>query len=137
MIRVTLPPHLRKLAQVEGEVTLNVEGPVTQRSVLDALETSYPMLRGTIRDHVTQKRRAFVRFFACGEDLSHEPPDAPLPDAPPAPGISLLSYAGSVFLTVNTDRAAVPDTETLVEALDESMRELLTTANTNTSATVR
>jgi len=81
MIRVTLPPHLRKLAQVEGEVMLNVEGPVTQRSVLDALEAGYPMLRGTIRDHVTQKRRAFVRFFACSEDLSHEPPDAPLPDA--------------------------------------------------------
>ena len=81
MIRVMLPPHLRKLAQVEGEVMLNVEGPVTQRSVLDALEASYPMLRGTIRDHVTQKRRAFVRFFACSEDLSHEPPDAPLPDA--------------------------------------------------------
>ena len=81
MIRVTLPPHLRKLAQVEGEVMLNVEGPVTQRSVLDALEASHPMLRGTIRDHVTQKRRAFVRFFACSEDLSHEPPDAPLPDA--------------------------------------------------------
>jgi sulfur-carrier protein len=81
MIRVTLPPHLRKLAQVEGEVMLNVEGPVTQRSVLDALEATYPMLRGTIRDHLTQKRRAFVRFFACSEDLSHEPPDAPLPDA--------------------------------------------------------
>jgi len=81
MIRVTLPPHLRKLAQVEGEVMLNVEGPVTQRSVLDALEASYPMLRGTIRDHLTQKRRAFVRFFACSEDLSHAPPDAPLPDA--------------------------------------------------------
>ncbi|ERR1700757_2921889 len=81
MIRVTLPAHLRKLAQVEGEVMLNVDGPVTQRSVLDALEVSYPMLRGTIRDHVTQKRRAFVRFFACGEDLSHEPAEAPLPDA--------------------------------------------------------
>jgi sulfur-carrier protein len=81
MIRVTLPAHLRKLAQVEGEVMLNVDGPVTQRSVLDALEASYPMLRGTIRDHVTQKRRAFVRFFACGEDLSHEPAEAPLPDA--------------------------------------------------------
>ena len=81
MIRVTLPPHLRKLAQVDGEVKLDVEGPVTQRSVLDALEARYPMLRGTIRDHVTQQRRAFVRFFACGEDLSHEPPDAPLPDA--------------------------------------------------------
>ena len=81
MIRVTLPAHLRKLAQVEGEVMLNVDGPVTQRSVLDALEVSYPMLRGTIRDHVTKRRRAFVRFFACGEDLSHEPAEAPLPDA--------------------------------------------------------
>ena len=81
MIRVTLPPHLRKLAQVDGEVKLDVEGQITQRSVLDALEARYPMLRGTVRDHVTQKRRAFVRFFACGQDLSHEPPDAPLPDA--------------------------------------------------------
>ena len=81
MIRVTLPPHLRKLAQVDGEVKLDVEGQVTQRSVLDALEARYPMLRGTIRDHVTQQRRAFVRFFACGEDLSHESPDAPLPQA--------------------------------------------------------
>ena len=81
MIRVTLPPHLRKLAQVDGEVKLDVDGQVTQRSVLDALEARYPMLRGTIRDHVTQRRRAFVRFFACGEDLSHESPDAPLPDA--------------------------------------------------------
>jgi len=81
MIRVTLPPHLRKLAQIDGEVNLDVEGQVTQRSVLDALEVRYPMLRGTIRDHVTLRRRAFVRFFACGEDLSHEPPDAPLPDA--------------------------------------------------------
>jgi sulfur-carrier protein len=81
MIRVTLPPHLRKLARVEGEVKLAVDGEVTQRSVLDALEAAYPMLRGTIRDHVTQKRRAFVRFFACGEDLSHEPADAPLPEA--------------------------------------------------------
>jgi molybdopterin converting factor small subunit len=81
MIRVTLPAHLRKLAQVDGEVKLDVEGRVTQRSILDALEARYPMLCGTIRDHVTQKRRAFVRFFACGEDLSHEPPDAPLPEA--------------------------------------------------------
>jgi sulfur-carrier protein len=81
MIRVVLPAHLRKLAKVDGEVKLDVEGQVTQRSVLDALEARYPMLRGTIRDHVTQRRRAFVRFFACGEDLSHEPPDAPLPDA--------------------------------------------------------
>jgi sulfur-carrier protein len=81
MIRVTLPAHLRKLAHVDGEVKLDVEGQVTQRSVIDALETRYPMLQGTIRDHVTQKRRAFVRFFACGEDLSHEPSDVPLPDA--------------------------------------------------------
>ena len=81
MIRVTLPPHLRKLAQIDGEVNLDVKGQVTQCSVLDALEVRYPMLRGTIRDHVTLRRRAFVRFFACGEDLSHEPPDAPLPDA--------------------------------------------------------
>jgi sulfur-carrier protein len=81
MIRVVLPAHLRTLAQVNGEVKLTVEGPVTQRSVLDALEACYPMLRGTIRDHVTQQRRPFLRFFACMEDLSHEPPDAPLPDA--------------------------------------------------------
>jgi molybdopterin synthase sulfur carrier subunit len=81
MIRVILPAHLRTLARVDGEVKLEVEGQVTQRSVLDALETRYPMLRGTIRDHVTQQRRAFVRFFACEEDLSHESPDAPLPDA--------------------------------------------------------
>jgi sulfur-carrier protein len=81
MIRVVLPAHLRTLARVEGEVTLDVEGPVTQRSVLDALEARYPMLRGTIRDHVTQRRRPFVRFFACEQDLSHEPQDALLPDA--------------------------------------------------------
>jgi sulfur-carrier protein len=81
MIRVTLPAHLRKLARVQGEVKLAVEGQITQRSVIDALEDRYPMLRGTIRDHATQQRRAFVRFFACGEDLSHEAPDAPLPDA--------------------------------------------------------
>jgi hypothetical protein len=76
-----LPAHLRTLAHVDGEVKLDVEGQATQRSVLDALEACYPMLRGTIRDHVTQRRRAFVRFFACEQDLSHEPPDAPLPDA--------------------------------------------------------
>src|SRR6185437_10155135 len=81
MIRVELPAHLRTLARVEGEVTLDVEGPATQRSVLDALEARYPMLRGTLRDHVTQQRRPFVRFFACEEDFSHESPDAPLPDA--------------------------------------------------------
>src|SRR5215470_9147509 len=81
MIRVVLPAHLRTLAHVQGEVKLTVEGPVTQRSVLDALESAYPMLRGTVRDHVTQQRRPFVRFFACEEDLSHDSPDAPLPDA--------------------------------------------------------
>ena len=81
MIRVVLPAHLRTLAHVDGEVALEVEGPATQRSVLDALEACYPMLRGTIRDHVTQKRRAFLRFFACEEDLSNEAPDDPLPDA--------------------------------------------------------
>ena len=81
MIRVVLPTHLRTLARVDAEVQLDVEGPVTQRAVLDALEARYPMLRGTIRDHVTQQRRAFVRFFACEQDLSHVPPDAPLPDA--------------------------------------------------------
>src|SRR3981189_2171103 len=80
MIRVELPAHLRTLAGVNGEVTLEVEGQATQRSVLDALEARYPMLRGAIRDHVTQVRRPFLRFFACQEDFSHESPDAPLPD---------------------------------------------------------
>ena len=80
MIRVVLPAHLRTLAHVGAEVQLDVAGQATQRSVLDALEARYPVLRGTIRDHVTQERRAFVRFFACEQDLSHEPPDAPLPD---------------------------------------------------------
>ena len=81
MIRVVLPAHLRKLARVDGEVTLDVAGPATQRSVLDALEVRYPALRGTIRDQVTHQRRAFLRFFACEQDLTHEPPDAALPDA--------------------------------------------------------
>ena len=81
MIRVVLPAHLRTLARVDSEVQLEVEGPVTQHSVLDALEARYPMLRGTIRDHVTLKRRPFVRFFACEQDLSHESPDAFLPAA--------------------------------------------------------
>ena len=81
MIRVVLPAHLRTLARVEGDVEIEVEGNVTQRSVLDALEARFPMLRGTIRDQVTQERRPFLRFFACSEDLSHEPPDTPLPDA--------------------------------------------------------
>ena len=81
MIRVVMPAHLRTLAKVEGEVRLDVEGPVTQRAVMDALEARYPMLRGTIRDQVTFQRRAFLRIFACEEDLSFEPPDAPLPEA--------------------------------------------------------
>jgi molybdopterin converting factor small subunit len=81
MIRVELPAHLRTLAGVDGEVKLEVESPATQRTLLDALEARYPVLRGTIRDHVTQQRRPFVRFFACAEDLSHESPDAPLPEA--------------------------------------------------------
>ena len=81
MIRVIIPQHLRTLAHVGSEVELELDGPVTLRSVLDALEARYPMLRGTIRDQVTQQRRPFLRFFACEEDLSHEPPDAPLPDA--------------------------------------------------------
>jgi sulfur-carrier protein len=81
MVRVTLPQHLRTLAHVGSEVELQVDGTITQRSVLDALEARYPMLRGTIRDHVTQQRRAFLRFFACEGDLSHESPDAPLPEA--------------------------------------------------------
>ncbi len=81
MIRVILPAHLRTLARLDGEVALPVEGPVTRRAVLDALEARYPMLRGTICDQVTQQRRPFVRFFACQRDLSHESPDAPLPEA--------------------------------------------------------
>ena len=81
MIRVVLPPHLRTLARVDGDVELDVNAIATQRSILDELETRYPMLRGTMRDHVTQLRRPLVRFFACGEDLSHESPDAPLPEA--------------------------------------------------------
>src|SRR5262245_18845023 len=80
MIRVVLPAHLRTLAKVKGEVQLEIEGEITQRSILNALEARYPMLQGTIRDHVTQRRRAFLRFFACEQDLSHESPDAPLPD---------------------------------------------------------
>jgi len=80
MIRVVLPAHLRNLAKVGDEIILDVQGPVTQRSVLDALETSFPTLRGTVRDYATQQRRPFIRFFGCSEDLSHEPPDLPLPD---------------------------------------------------------
>jgi sulfur-carrier protein len=81
MIRVELPFHLRNLANTDREVKLHVEGPVTQRAILDALEASYPMLRGTVRDHATQRRRPFLRFFACEQDLSHEGPDDPLPEA--------------------------------------------------------
>ena len=81
MIRVVLPYHLRNLARVTGEVQLSLTGPVTIGAVLDAIESTYPMLRGTIRDHATRERRSFIRFFACGEDWSHESPDAPLPDA--------------------------------------------------------
>jgi len=81
VIRVVLPPHLRTLAHVRDEVQLAIAGPVTRAAILDALEAQYPMLRGTIRDHVTLQRRAFLRFFACERDLTHDPPDAPLPDA--------------------------------------------------------
>ncbi len=95
MIRVMLPAHLRALTRIKGEVELEVAGPATQRSVLDALETRYPMLRGTIRDHVTQERRQFIRFFACEEDLSHAAPDAPLPDAV-ATGAEPLMIVGAI-----------------------------------------
>ena len=95
MIRIELPAHLRTLARVSGEVTLDVVGLPTQRSVLDAIEARYPMLRGTIRDHVTQQRRPFVRFFACEEDLSHDSPDAPLPDAV-ARGVEAFLIVGAM-----------------------------------------
>jgi molybdopterin synthase sulfur carrier subunit len=95
MIRVELPAHLRTLARVGSEVSIDVEGPVTQRSVLDALEAAYPVLRGTIRDHGTLKRRAFLRFFACEQDLSHEPPDATLP-APVASGVEPFLIVGAM-----------------------------------------
>jgi hypothetical protein len=95
MIRIILPQHLRTLAQVGAEVKLVVEGRATQRSVLDALEARYPVLRGTIRDHVTQQRRPMLRFFACEEDLSHEPPDDPLPEAV-ASGAEPLFIVGAI-----------------------------------------
>jgi sulfur-carrier protein len=95
MIRVVLPQHLRTLARVGDEVEVRVEGPATQRSVLDALEASYPVLRGTIRGHTTHRRRPFVRFFACEQDLSHEPPDAPLPE-PVAKGVEPLLVVGAM-----------------------------------------
>jgi len=95
MIRVALPAHLRTLAHVSGEVRLELHGPVTQRSILDALEAQYPMLRGTIRDHVTYQRRPFLRFFACAEDYSHASPDAPLP-APIADGTEPFLIVGAI-----------------------------------------
>ena len=95
MIRVVLPAHLRTLAHVDGEVELHLEGPATQRSVLDALEARYPMLRGTIRDQLTQQRRPFVRFFACEQDLSHEAPDTPLPEAV-ATGVEPFFVIGAI-----------------------------------------
>jgi len=95
MIRIVLPAHLRTLAGAGGEVGIEVHAPATQRSVLDALEARYPMLRGTIRDHLTGKRRPFVRFFACGEDLSHESPDAPLPEAVVS-GVEPLLLVGAI-----------------------------------------
>ena len=95
MIRVTLPAHLRTLAHVGGEVKLEIIGPVTQRSILDALEAQYPMLRGTIRDHVTLKRRPLVRFYACESDLSFEPPDAPVPE-PVATGAEPYWIVGAI-----------------------------------------
>jgi sulfur-carrier protein len=95
MIQVVLPAHLRTLARVEGEVAVDVSGQATQRSVLDALEAQYPVLRGTIRDHVTLERRPFLRFFACQEDLSHESPDAPLPD-PVARGTEPFMIIGAI-----------------------------------------
>ena len=95
MIRVALPTHLRTLAGVTDDVTLEVAAPVTQRAVLDALEARFPTLRGTMRDHVTKKRRAFVRFFACSEDLSHESPDAPLPEAV-ASGAETFCVVGAI-----------------------------------------
>jgi molybdopterin synthase sulfur carrier subunit len=95
MIRVELPFHLRTLARVDREVTVNVEGPVTLRAVLDAVEEQYPVLRGTIRDHVTQKRRPFLRFYACEEDFSNKPPDTPLPEAVTS-GEEPLSIIGAI-----------------------------------------
>jgi hypothetical protein len=95
MIRVVLPPHLRTLARVDGEVELELNAKLTQQSLLDALEAKYPMLRGTVRDHMTQVRRPMVRFFACGEDLSHESPDAPLPEAI-ASGIEPFLIIGAI-----------------------------------------
>src|SRR5437660_1217893 len=120
MIRVTLPYHLRTLAQVGPEVTLEVAGPVTQRSVLDALEARYPMLRGTIRDHVTQQRRPMLRFFACEEDLSLDPPDTPLPDAV-ASGAEPFWVVGAIAAWQGSLAAAMPAGP---EQRDDLMRHL-------------
>jgi len=95
MLRIVLPAHLRTLAQVNGEVTVDLDRAATQRTVLDALEAQFPVLQGTIRDHVTQKRRSFIRFYACEEDLSHESPDAPLPEAV-ASGVEPLLVVGAM-----------------------------------------
>ena len=95
MIRIVLPSHLRSLAQISSEVRLDIAGAVTSRSILDALEARYPMLRGTLRDHVTRQRRPFLRFFACREDLSHEPPDAPVPEAV-ASGVEPFCIVGAI-----------------------------------------
>jgi sulfur-carrier protein len=95
MIRVVLPVHLQRLANTGREVELQVDGPVTQRSILDALESRYPMLQGTVRDHITKERRAFIRFFACGQDLSHEPPDSLLP-GPVANGTERFMIVGAM-----------------------------------------
>ena len=95
MIRVVLPPHLRTLAQVTDEITIEVEGRPTQRAILDAIEAAYPVLAGTIRDHATQRRRPFLRFFACEQDLSHESPDAPVPDAV-ASGVEPFVILGAI-----------------------------------------
>ena len=95
MIRVVLPPHLRTLAKVRGEIELDVPGQPTPRAILDALEARYPVLRGTIRDHITLERRAFIRFFACSQDLSHDPPDAPLPE-PVAQGAEPFIVLGAI-----------------------------------------
>jgi hypothetical protein len=95
VIRVVLPPHLRTLAQVSGEITIEVEGRPTQRAILDAIEAAYPVLAGTIRDHATQRRRPFLRFFACEQDLSHESPDAPVPDAV-ASGVEPFVILGAI-----------------------------------------
>jgi hypothetical protein len=135
MIRVVLPAHLRTLAriggEVQGEVQLEIEGQATQRSVLDALEARYPMLRGTLRDHVTQQRRPFVRFFACEQDLSHEPPDSPLPEAVATAAEPFLIVGaiagGAIGLAAPapepvSDRAAAVPARRLLQQLPQKLR---------------